>query len=70
MHTKFQVQIQKYDFAGKAGPAEKIHWKIEYLPLGKPTAANILTMLVWRWGLSIDAKISGKFNLQFEHLHC
>ncbi|CAF5059445.1 unnamed protein product, partial [Rotaria sp. Silwood1] len=24
-----------------------------------PTAANILTMLVWRCGLSIDAKISG-----------
>jgi hypothetical protein len=22
--------------------------KIEYLPLGKPTAANILTLLVWR----------------------
>ncbi len=22
--------------------------KVKYLPLGKPTAANILTLLVWR----------------------
>ncbi len=44
--------------------------KIQYLLLGKPTAANILTLLVWQWRLSIDAKISDKFNLQYKHLHC
>jgi hypothetical protein len=26
--------------------------KIDYVPLGKPTAANILTLLVWRRELS------------------
>ncbi len=44
--------------------------KIEYLLLGKPTAANILTLLVWRRGLSIDAKISVKFNLEYKRLKC
>jgi hypothetical protein len=44
--------------------------KIDYLHLGKLTAANILTLLVWRRGLSIDAKKFGKLNYQYKHLHC
>jgi hypothetical protein len=44
--------------------------KIEYLPLGKPTAANILTLLVWRRELSFYPNMSHLFNLQHKHLHC
>jgi hypothetical protein len=44
--------------------------KIEYLPKSAPTAANILTLLVWQRELSFDAKISTLFNLQYKHLHC
>ena len=44
--------------------------KIEYLHLDKPTAANILTLLVWQWELSFDAKISSLARLQYKHLHC
>jgi hypothetical protein len=33
-------------------------------------AANILTLLVWWWMLSFDAKMFGLFNLQHKHLHC
>jgi hypothetical protein len=44
--------------------------KIEYLPMGKPIAANILTLLVWWRELSFDAKISSLFNLQYKHIDC
>ncbi len=43
--------------------------KIENLPLGKRRAVNILTLPVWRWELSFDAKISSLLNLQYKHLH-
>ena len=44
--------------------------KFEYLPLGKPMAANILTLLVWLWELSFDAKMSILARLQYKYLHC
>jgi len=44
--------------------------KIEYLPIGNPTAANILTLLVWRLKLSFDPNMCYLFNGQYKHLHC
>ena len=43
---------------------------VEYLSLGKLTAANILILLVWWWELSFDAKMSSLARLQYKHLHC
>jgi hypothetical protein len=44
--------------------------KFEYLGRSTPRAANILTLLYWRWELSFDVKISSLFTQQYKHLHC
>ncbi len=44
--------------------------KIEYFPPDKPRAANILTLLYWRWELSFDVKIPSLFTYQYKYLHC
>ena len=44
--------------------------KIEYLPIGKPRAAYILTLLVCHWELSFDANRLHFSRGQHKHLHC
>ncbi len=44
--------------------------KIEYLPLDKPRAAYILTLLVWHWELSFGANRLHFSRGQHKHLHC
>ena len=44
--------------------------KIKYLPIDKPRAPNILTLLVWHSELSFDADRLHFSRGQHKHLHC
>jgi hypothetical protein len=44
--------------------------KLEYLPLDKARAANILTLLVWRLVLSFDINMNYFREGQYKYLHC